>query len=487
MTVDKGNIKHPDILFVITPPFFSKMPHIGVAYLSSFLTHKGFKVAVSDLSLKLHNGAKDELKRFWRIDCVNSFFQSEIADTIFKNFKNQINKFVEEILATDTRVIGFSVNIISIYLANKIAKMIKARDRKRLIIFGGAGTFYNHPRDQIRPGFADIYVIGEGEFTLFNILDAFYSNREIPDTPGILLAKDLARRQPLLAPNIQNLDELPFPRFSEFDLKEYNQGEDYKPLPLLLSRGCIRRCTYCIDCLMWPGYRFRSAAHIMEEIRYHLMNNNAKAFEIIDLTCNGDLRQLSELCDLIIDSGFRFEWVSYAIIRKEMDINLLKKMKKSGCHTLIYGVENGSDRILERMGKSYTASEASGVIRLTHEAGICTNINIIVGFPGETENDFNQTIEFIRKNKDYIDEVTNISSCTLFPASDIGSNKEKYGVYWKEGTDPMLFCDSNGLNRQARNERVARLVEIVESLGLSKSIVNRPSLNPKVKELMGTS
>jgi len=460
------------------------MPHIGIAYLVSFLKQKGYRVAVEDLSLKLHNNSPSEMKKFWHIDCVNSFFQSEIAENIYKNFRKEIAEFVDRFLETKTKVVGFSVNIISIYLANKIAQEIKAKDRQRLIIFGGPGTFYSHPRDQIKPNFNDIYVIGEGEFTLGHLLDDYYKGKKINNVPGILLAKDLGSFQPALPAEIKNLDELSYPTFSEFSLSEYNQGNDYKPLPLLLSRGCIGRCSYCIDHLMWPHYRYRSAANIMREIEYHIQNNNARAFEMIDLTCNGNLKQLAELCDLIIDSGFKFSWVSYAIIRKGMDSCLLTKMKRAGCHTIIYGVENGSDRVLKRMGKTYTSGEASDVIQDTHKAGICTNINIIVGFPEETEDDFTQTMDFIRKNKDYIDEITNVSACTLFPAADIGCNKEKYGISWEEGTDPMLFCDSNGLDRKGRNDRVARLIKIIDELGLSKSIVNKPSLNPEVKAIL---
>jgi radical SAM superfamily enzyme YgiQ (UPF0313 family) len=402
----------------------------------------------------------------------------------FKNFEAEINRFVDEFLITGTRVIGFSVNLISIYLANHIAKKIKQKDPRRLIIFGGQGTFTSHPRDEIKPSFADIYVIGEGEVNLFKILDTYYSQGRLYDAPGILLTKNLGSRQVAVSPEARNLDELPHPTFSDFNLDEYNQGDDYKPLPLLLSRGCIRRCSYCIDYLMWPHYRFRSPSHIMREIRYHVENNNAKAFEMIDLACNGNLRQLSELCSLIIESGLKFDWVSYAVVRKDMDYTLLSKMKQAGCHTLIYGVESGSDRVLKLMRKGYSAQEASEVIRLTHKAGIRTNMNIIVGFPGETEDDFNQTIKFIHENKEYINEVTNVSGCTLFPASDIGLNKEQYGVHWQEGTDPMLFCDANGLNRKRRNERVAVLVEILNNLFLSKSIVNKPTLNPIVKAIL---
>jgi anaerobic magnesium-protoporphyrin IX monomethyl ester cyclase len=481
----KDNIKEPDVHLVVTPPFFTKMPNIGVGYLASFLSHKGFEVSVTDLSVKLYNSASPEMKRFWSIDCVNNFFQSQIAENIFKNFRKDLMRFVEEFLASNVKVIGFSVNMISIYTANAIARLIKMRDPQRFIIFGGPGTFYSHPRDQIRPSFADVYVVGEGEFTLFNILDAYFSNREIPsDVPGILLVKDLGKKQPLQSPNIPDLDQLPYPTFFGFDLKEYNQPEEYKPVPILFSRGCIRRCAYCIDYYMWPKYRSRSPRCIMDEIEYHVKNNNARAFEVIDLTCNGNLRQLSELCDLIIASGLEFTWVSYAIIRKDMSLELLQKIKKANCDTLIYGVENGSDRVLKLMGKSYTAEEASEVIKNTHKAGIRTNINIIVGFPGETEEDFKQTIKFVYQNRNYINEVTNISGCTLFPTADIGLHKEKYGLCWEEGTEPMFFHDINGLGREGRNERVTRLVEIVNKLNLSKSIVNRPSLNPEVKEIM---
>lgn len=481
---NQGTEKDIDILLVIPPPFFIKMPHIGIAYLSSFLKHKGFRVSVNDLSLRLHNSALEELKRFWYVDCTNSFFCTEIADLIFKNFEDEVNKFVEEFLLTDIKVIGFSVNMISIFLANRIAKILKEKDPKRLIIFGGGGTFFRHPRDLIKPGFVDVFVIGEGESTLFNILDAHFNHRKIHNAPGMLLGKDLGRRQPLPSAIIQNLDEIPFPDFREFDLKEYNQGDDYKPLPLLLSRGCIRRCAYCIDYIMWPKYRFRSPSHIMDEIKYHIQNNHTKAFEMIDLTCNGNLKQLLELSDLIIDSGLKFDWVSYAIIRKDMDLGLLSKMKKAGCNTLIYGVENGSDRLLKMMGKDYTAKEASEVIRLTHKAGIGANINIIVGFPGETEEDFRQTIEFIRENKDYINEVTNVSGCSLFPEADLGRNKKKYGIFLEEGTDPMLFTDSHGLDRFGRNDRVARLSGTINNIGLSKAIVNKPALNPLVKAFL---
>src|SRR3989338_2634757 len=299
---------HSAVALVIPPPFFTKMPHIGVAYLSRFLAFKGFNVDVYDLSVKLHNLASAELKKFWGIDCSNSFFISEIADNILANFDKEIGQFIEDLLSGPAMLIGFSVNMSSLYIANRMAKIIKDRDSKRLILFGGAGVFFKHPRELIQPSFADIYVIGEGEAALLNIVESYSNHKEIKNAPGIFLAKYLTAFQPLPSPDIVNLDCIPFPTFKGFDLGEYNYGDSYKPLPLLLSRGCIRRCTYCIDCIMWSKYRFRSPEQIMNEIKYHVFNNNTKAFEFNDLTCNGNLQQLSRLCELIIESRLKFDW-----------------------------------------------------------------------------------------------------------------------------------------------------------------------------------
>lgn len=482
MDRNKEISKGLDILLVIAPPFLNKMPSIGVAYLAAYLKYKRYRVEVLDLSLILYNKASAELKSYWQIDCVNSYFVTEIADNLFNAFQKDIMDFVNNILSRDIKIIGFSVNVISIFLANKIAKLIKSRDSSRIIIFGGAGVFSERQRKLIEAGYVDFFVIGEGEETLIFLLDRLYKGKKINSGPGILLGKDLGRCKFLLPPPIENLDMIPFPTYAEFNLPDYNQGSDYKPLPLLMSRGCIKRCTYCIDYIMWQKYRFRSAQYILKEIEYHCRVNAIKAFEFNDLLCNGNLRQLSILCDLIIESGLKFSWVSYAIIRKGMSYELLLKMKRSGCQALIYGLEHTSDNILRRMNKDYTAEDAQEVIRFTHEAGIRTNINIIVGFPGETKDDFNQIVEFLYKNREYIYEVTNVSSCALFPESKLGRFRRRYGVIWKKGSEPMLFKDVFGLDRWIRNERLGKLLNIIEDLGLKKNIVTLPKLNPVAKE-----
>lgn len=459
-----GALENSDILIVCAPPINTKMPPLGAAYISAFLKDKGINTAIYDLNLELYNNAQD--KTCWQIDTLNYFTRFEIAQKLLLDFYADIEYFTQAVLATTTKIIGFSVNIISIFVANEIAQRIKTEDPRRVIIFGGPGCFWKFQRNAIKPGSIDIFIMGEGEEALFKITQRLKEGMKINMSPMVF------------APITKtNLDDLPFPTFSEFNLSAYNFDSSYKPLPLLTSRGCVRRCNYCIDTHYWPGYRFRSPEHILGEIRYHINNNKVKAFEFNDLVCNGNLRQLCLLCDLIIQEGLKIDWVSYAIIRPDMDEEFLSKLKKSGCHTLIYGLESGSDNILARMNKQYSAKEAERAIRLTHQAGICTNINLIAGFPGENEVDLLETIRFLERNQDYISEVTNISSFVLSRFSEVALNKTRYGIIWDENNDPCTFIDGLGQDFALRNKRTNRLIKILEEMGFKRSIVNKPKIN----------
>ena len=487
MTLDSvtRDFSGKDVALIITPPVFTRMPMVGLAYLATYLKQQGCSVALLDLSVLLFNQGSDELRKLWSPECTNACFVTEIAEKIYSAYDAQLRVFVDQVVASDVRVVAFSVNQVSIFLANRLAEDIKRRDRNRTIVFGGPGTYFKHPRELTTPGFVDYYVIGEGEEVLLSLVRRLKKGVPVGRERGLLLRKDFGVVMPEPAPLVEDLNRLPFPTYEEFDLAAYNDGSDYKPLPLLLSRGCIKKCSYCIDHIMWPKYRVRSARHAFNEIEYHCRVNKTKAFELNDLLCNGNLRELEALCDLIIAAGLKFDWVSYGVIRADMTPRLCVKMKQAGCHTIIYGMEHSSLRILKGMNKGYTSAEAEKVIRMTHAAGICTNVNVIVAFPGETMADLDEVAVFLKRNRDHISEVTNISGFTLFPASTIGQHQWRYGISLKENTDPMLFKDANGLDRQGRMDRVAYFSKIVDDLGLRQNIINRPKLNPEVKEREG--
>lgn len=263
-----------------------------------------------------------------------------------------------------------------------------------------------------------------------------------------------------------NLDTVPWPTFSEFDLRVYGN----RVLPLFGSRGCIGCCSFCND---WPSsrpYRNRSARHIFEEIKYHLEQNHIDTFSFKDLLCNGNIKKLEELCDLISDAGLKIHWDAQAIPRKEMTYALLVKLKAAGCSTLIYGIESFSNNVLLEMKKLFTREVAERVLRDTHRAGINVMFNVIVGFPGEREEDFKETLEAIRRNHKFVTQIGAVSVCLANGFADLQVNPDKYGIIIP--TDPKIsakyWYSKDGVNtHEVRKHRAEKVLALIDELGFA--------------------
>jgi len=465
----------PEIMLVSCPPWGVVMPPLGIAYLATYLKSQGKEVEVYDLNLALYKSADSKQKQFWDLNTINRIAPLKIAENIFKNFDKGIIEFINRLASIN--VVGFSANnLISTAFAGIIAGKIKKKWPKKVIILGGPGCFHSWDRKTVPQGSADFFVIGEGEEVLNQFLEKINQNSGISgidfQLPGLLECNASKKTRFFPPANIKNLDLIAHPTFEEFNLSEYNFGQKYRPLPMLMSRGCINRCSYCIDWYMSSGFRVRKPENIINEIKHHVQRYGITHVEFNDLLCNGNLLQLEKFCDLLIESKLDIRWISYAAIRKNMSDDLLAKIKKSGCNSLCYGAESGSNRVLKRMNKHYSREDASKLIKRTHETGIEVRINIIVGFPGETESDFQQTLNFLKENKDFINQVTNVSSFVLMPGSDLAVYPHRYGIRYKDETDPGSWTDELGLSQSVRNQRVEITCRLLKELNISNLIVN---------------
>ena len=422
-----------ELILVMTPPWQTKMVPLGVAYLSSFLKSRGVKVKVIDLNVKLFNECASDKKYFWEIGTINSFTVSQLTKKFTQTFYRELEDFIEEICNSQAKFIGFSTTIASSGIAVYLAHQIKLRKSAKITILGGSGCYWN--TFKIDPEkLIDIFVVGEGEFSLLKIIEKFKETKSLSGILGIqgtVVCLDKQYFSFLPSSHIKKIDELSFPQFREFNLEDYNKGSMYKPLPLLISRGCINNCSFCIDHKISYPFRARDPYKVVEEIKFHLERYGRNDFEFNDLLCNGDLRQLEKICDLIIEANLDIKWTSYAVIRRGMSLELFKKMRKAGCRYICYGMESASDAVLKKMNKKYNARLAEEVIRNTHNASIDTAINIIIGHPAESEKEFRKTCKFIERNKDFIFQVTNVSTCFLMLETDLMNNLDKYGVYFK--------------------------------------------------------
>ena len=172
---------------------------------------------------------------------------------------------------------------------------------------------------------------------------------------------------------------------------------------------------------------------------------------------NGDIKVLETFCDIIIKNKINIGWWGMARIDIRMDRNFIEKMVKAGCRSLSYGIESGSQKVLDLMRKNYTLKDIEKSIVDTYEAGIKPGISLLVGFPGENEEDFNMTCGLVKKLGKYLSYV-NISPLGIIPRTPIDTIKEKIGLRVE---DSINWLTADGKNTpQVRIDRVNILADI---------------------------
>jgi len=465
----KENNEQIDILLTILPPWGTAMPPLGLAYLASYLKNKGFVVEVLDLNIKLYHAVDHYYQTLWHSMENFKFWTEEDCLHAFRDrFANLIEDYIHYFNHSRAKYIGFSVNAANQLLTIFFVKEMRRRGCSKRIIFGGPSCFQDF-RNPVFHETADIFIVGEGEEALAEILCRMNQGERIENLPGVIVYKEESFRNFVKREVVKSLAEIGFPSFEEFDLSEYTE----RMLPLMLGRGCICKCTFCNDHYFLGSYRKKKAEDILKAVKSYVEKYNINRFFFSDLLINADINELQKLCDLIIADNLNIHWEGQALIRKEMKRSLLDKMKKAGCYSIAYGVESFSDKILNKMRKTFTGGEIDNVLKATHEAGIFTKIGIIIGFPGETEEDFRLTLAGVERNKANIDMISNIAPCLINEHSDLKDNSELYEICFSESLDRYFdWSDKSGNTYRFRKERVKEALVFFDKINLKKSLVN---------------
>jgi radical SAM superfamily enzyme YgiQ (UPF0313 family) len=124
---------------------------------------------------------------------------------------------------------------------------------------------------------------------------------------------------------------------------------------------------------------------------------------------NIDLKFLENLCDAIINNFVKISWEAQMGIRTDMSGRLLDKIKKSGCYNLFIGLESGSNSVLQRMCKGFTSKQAKNFFKQLKSTGLNFGVSMIVGYPGETEKEYRESLKFLIDNKEIIPKIEQIN------------------------------------------------------------------------------
>lgn len=465
----KGKYRDSQVALIQAPGWGVVTLPLAIASLTAYIRRHNFRVMPVDINVELYRMNEDRYKEGWFVgDDICKFWNNPTTVERFINENKQVlDRYVECILQGGGKVIGFSIYNSSLSMSLYLAKEIKSIAKDRIIVFGGphASVFMagnsiieNHPE-------VDFVVEGEGEETLLEIVQKVLSGVEITECPGAMFRQNgkivVGPRREL----IKNLDSLPFPDFSDFNFYLYR--EPFR-IPISSSRGCVNRCIFCNERPYWRIYRSRSGESMFEEVKYQLTKYLGVFFLAFqDSLVNGNIKALEKFCDLIISSGIQVQWAGQAIIRKEMTYELLTKLKKSGCVSLAYGLETTSASTLEKIGKVFSKGiDIDRFMKDSQKAGVGANLNFMFGLPGETDEEAEENILFLKRNAKLIDTVNpSPGFCSITPGTLAYKNPEKYGIDISNGSDYWVSADGTNTYLK-RLERFERFIATAHELGV---------------------
>ncbi|MBI3902410.1 MAG: radical SAM protein [Nitrosomonadales bacterium] len=281
------------------------------------------------------------------------------------------------------------------------------------------------------PEAADVIVTGDGEEALKLLLLNGCNPKGV--SGAVYRRSGLVVKEP---PVFQkDIDQYGIPDWSGLDLYAYHSPEPV--IPLLLSRGCYwRKCTFCVHYFSaGDTFRVRSNEAVIEVLQ-HFVARGFRNFAFVDEMIAP--RQFARMARAIKEAQLDIDYYAYSKPNNTFTPAILQEMAESGCRFLLWGVESGSQRILDLMGKGTKVEEVAEVMKNTHEAGMANHAFVICGFPTETHEEFADTLKFLNDNRDYIYAVHS-GPFGLDVGSPISKDLQKFSIMetWVQGRTPL--------------------------------------------------
>lgn len=273
-----------------------------------------------------------------------------------------------------------------IYDMIRVGNLTKSNFDKAIIIVGGIHASVE-PESILREPYIDYIMRGEGEEAFLEFCDTFDKN---PKKLGKL--KNINKNP--LRPFV-DLTNLKIPNYSLLELERYDH------IYVMLSRGCTGNCTFCCSTRSWgrkgvPYVRSYTTKQIIEFFKKLIEKHKIKTFSIVDDNFVANKSQTIEICNYLKKKGVHFFCFARA---DDLDDEIFKALKEAGCHTIQIGLESGSQRILNFLGKRTTVQQNIEAIKGCRKQGITCDASFMVGLPTETIEELNMTLNFVKKHK----------------------------------------------------------------------------------------
>jgi hypothetical protein len=409
------------LVLVLCPEWSPYMPPFSLARLSGIAKSSGYETHIMDLNVKAYNEYRTDWQpnnklpfRLWDPSSSWHWLGDTYMNDIHPVLEPILSKAVDDIVALNPEVVGFSIYYISEEPSKWMCRELKRRLPNIKIAVGGPNVHKSWFKTE---PYYDYVVVGEGEANLLVLLDEVEA--------GITHAEPKILDQP--EDQRININGLPMPDYESIDFSQYELPNGVNTE---ISRGCTAKCTFCEETHFWK-YRQRQAVDLIDEIEWLYYNKGTDVVWFIDSLVNGNLKELRAFVKGVAAKDLKIKWTGYARCDGRMDLEYYKDLAAGGCIMFNYGIESGSQKVLDDMAKGVTIAEMEQNFIDGKKVGIWAATNWIVGFPTEDFQDYADSMTLLwRMRNNNINNAGLGVGYGLGPETIVGQNPHKFNISW---------------------------------------------------------
>ncbi len=358
----------------------SIMPPLGLAWMAAVLERDGHQVSIFDAHAK------------------------RVGLDQFPSYLSRLGRF---------DIVGITATTALIINGLEIARMVKTWCPQAMVVLGGVHPTVL-PEEVLAEPAVDLVVRGEGEQTIRQLA----TEKPLREIQGISFREGQRIQHNPDQVLIEDLDSLPIPAYHLLPMDKYHPAigaaKRQPAVSVLATRGCFGRCTFCYR-IFGKRLRVRSGRKVAEEVKFLQDNYGIKEACFYDDTFTVLKKEVYAFCEALDELKLDITWSCFSRT-DTVDEKLLERMKKSGCHQIMYGIESASAQILNNIGKRTTIEESEYAVRVAQEAGLDVRTAFMIGNPGETEQTLKEMLAFAIKLDP---ELVTFNITTPFPGTEM--------------------------------------------------------------------
>ncbi len=438
------------VALVICPCWDIEFPPYGISLLSGILSQNSIDNKVFNFNSIFHTLSSGDTAMWDQVDLYSYWMNEQKVEAIFKNYSEIFETFLQKLEPYD--VIGFSLFTLNVKFSMKFAKLVRARYPDKFVIAGGPECNPNFSVDNIMDNKVFHAICkSDAEDCLPALIKEYFEGKSV-EARGFYYLNELGTYED--RGDFRTVTKLHDLAFANFDYL----GKNASTLNISTSRGCVRDCSYCPERSIWGSYNWRKAESTVNEMLLMRQRYEKLGFVYFnDDLVNGHMKELEKMCDLLIENKWTTGWGGHALVRDRWTDQLVEKIGRTNGQRFNFGIESGSNKILKLMKKMFEVEQAYDLFEKLHRHHVSFSINLIIGFPGETEEDFDETrrlASIVRRYTNYI----HVNPCIVLKGTDLYDKKDKWNIVLPENFVTEWYTADGVNNYEMRMNRARKLI-----------------------------